>query len=194
MYQPDRGTYKKQSFLQMFYHSCLGKFIILLAFIVLLLVVAHVTVPSEEKMRTEMADDIRECIQENDSIQGDKLDDAVGNFFRIFTTADTTANDRELLDAFYKYNRIEIFRHGLYATARIHNNYRPEGTRVGFGIFGIVIPTVNFNDLLMRVGPLRKDYNQRLIKTTYGNDEYFGENPDLGDTYNSYDGHNSLNE
>ena len=46
-----------------------------------------------------------------------------------------------------------------------------------------MIPTVNFNDFLLRVGPLRKDYNQSIIRQTYGDDDYMGENPDLGGAF-----------
>ncbi len=58
-----------------------------------------------------------------------------------------------------------------------------EGIRVGIGIFGIVIPTVTFSDMILRVGPVRKDYNQKIIRNTY-DDEDLGNNPDFGDTYN----------
>ena len=188
MYQPDRGTYGKESYASMFFHSCLGKIVILVFLILALLLIARITIPSKEKMTAEMEDNIRECIQENDSIQGDKLDDMVGNVFRIFTKADTTANDKELVEAFYQYNKLQIYPHFFYSTARIHNNFRPEGTRVGIGIFGLVIPTVNFNDFLLRTGPVRREYNQQLIKPTYSTDEYYGDNPDLGNTYDTYEG------
>jgi hypothetical protein len=181
MNQPDRGTYKSKGKVgQMFYNSCLGKFIIALAVLGLLCIAAFLTVPSEEKMRLEISDDIRQCIQDNDSIQGDQLDDAVGNMARFFTRADTTANDKELMDAFHKYNKLEIYRHSLFATAYIHNNFRPEGTRVGIGILGMVFPTVNFNDFLLRVAPIHRDYGDGVIRSTinYGSD-YMGEDPNI---------------
>ena len=181
MYQPDRGTYsKKENVGKQFYHSCFGKIVILLAALGVLALIALMTVPSEEKMREEMRDNIRQCIQENDSIQGDQLDDAIGNVLHVFTSADSTALDKELMANFDKYNKLEIYRHNLFATAYIHNNFRPEGTRVGFGVFGIVIPTVNFNDFLLRVGPVRRDYKDGIIRQTihYG-DDYMGDNPHL---------------
>ncbi len=171
-------NYNKETPFQAFYHSCFGKFVILAVFIGALMVLAIATVPSTEKMEREMADNIRQCIQENDSIQGDAIDDAIGNIGRIFTEADSTADDKELMETFYKYNRVEIVRHTMYATARLYNNFRPEGVRVGIGMFGVVIPTVNFNDFLMRVGPVRRTYNRdRLIEPTY--DDYVGDNPNV---------------
>ncbi len=181
MHQPDRGTYRtKENVGQMFYHSCLGKFIILIGIMLIMAIIALFTVPSEKKMRKEMTDNIRQCIQENDSIQGDQLDDAIGNIIHMFTDADSTARDKELMDAFYQYNKLEIYRHSLYATAYIHNNFRPEGIRVGVGIFGVVIPTVNFNDFLLHVGPMQREYQDGTIRTTIpAGSDYTGENPDI---------------
>ena len=179
MRQPDRGTYNTHENVgQMFYRSCLGKFIILIGVLVIMAIIAVFTVPSESKMRKEMTDNIRQCIQENDSIKGDQLDDALGNLLHMFTSADSTVNDKEMMNAFYKYNRLEIYHHSMYATAYIHNNFRPEGTRVGVGIFGIVIPTVNFNDFLLHVGPMRREY-QDVPARTITTGDYAGENPDV---------------
>lgn len=101
MEQDNRNSYRtKQSLPQEFYHSCLGKIIILLVFLFVLFVIAVITVPSDKKMETEMLDNIRECIQQNDSIKGDAIDDAVANFSRIFTEADTTFDDKEAMEAF----------------------------------------------------------------------------------------------
>ena len=185
----------KENYGQMFYHSCLGKIIILIGVLALLAIIAVLTVPSEQKMREEINDDIRQCIQENDSIQSDQLDDALGNIMRIVTEADSTIDDKELMANFNKYNKVEIYRHAMYATAYIHNNFRPEGTRVGIGIFGIVIPTVNFNDFLLRAAPMRKDYNDGVIRSTIrSGSNYMGDNPDLGDTYDTYQGGGSSRE
>lgn len=188
MYQTDRGTYnKKESIFHMFYHSCFGKFVILIGACLVLYIIAMLTVPSEQKMKDEMIDNIRQCIEANDSIKNDWIDDAVNNVGYIFTEADSTVN-KELMATFNKYNKLEIFRHTWYSTARIRNNFRTEGVRVGIGIFGVVIPTVNFNDFLMRVGPVRRDYDQKLIQNSYSTDDYMGDNPDLGNTFDTYQG------
>ena len=82
-----------------------------------------------------------------------------------------------------KYNRLEYYDHTLFSTIRLYNNYRIEGVRCAVGIFGMVIPTANFNDFLLRVGPVRKDYNQPVVTNPGGDEEYFGENPDLGGVF-----------
>jgi hypothetical protein len=49
-----------------FTNSCLGKLFVLAVIIIILLIAAALTVPSEEEMRTQMEDNIRECLQDND--------------------------------------------------------------------------------------------------------------------------------
>ncbi|MBR1932929.1 MAG: hypothetical protein IJ841_04500 [Prevotella sp.] len=178
MYQNDRGSYRTQeSLFAMFYHTCFGKLVILAVVLGVLAIIAHFTRPSEQTMREEMIDNIRQCIERSDSIHTDWIDDAVANVGYIFTTADSVI-DKELLNNFKKYNRLEYYDRWLYSSMHVYNNFRPEGIRCGFGVFGVVVPTVNFNDLLLRVGPVRRDYNQPAIRS-YGEDEYFGTTPDL---------------
>ena len=66
----------------------------------------------------------------------------------------------------------------FFRTAYVYNNIKTEGTRVGFGLFGVVIPTANFNDFLLRIGPMRRNYNQRLIRSTTIDGD-LGTNPNI---------------
>ena len=180
MQQDARNSYRtKQSLPQEFYHSCLGKIAILVVLFFVLFVIAVITVPSDEKMEREMMDNIRECIHDNDSIKGDAIDDAVANFSRVFTEIDSTVNDKEVMEAFHKYNKLEIYRHSFYSTARLRNNLRSgEGIRVGVGIFNIVIPTVKYSDIILFVSTFKNYNKKRLIEPT-PQDEYVGENPNI---------------
>ena len=74
--------------------------------------------------------------------------------------------DQELIDNFNKCNELKYYRHSFYATTLLHSNFKPEGVRVGIGIFGIVIPTVNFNDFIFSIGPMHKGYEQDIIQGT----------------------------
>jgi hypothetical protein len=178
MYQSDRGGYrKKESVFGMFWHSCLGKIIVTGTVLVILMVIAYVTCPSEKYMREEMIDDIRQCIERPDSIQTDWIDDAIANVGYIFTEADSTVNV-ELLNNFKRNNRLVYYNHSLFSTMYVYNNFRIDGIRCGIGIFGLVIPTINFNDLLLREGPMRDDYNKHPTEVDTDN-YYFGETPDL---------------
>ena len=176
----NRSTYKRQSMSTEFTNSCLGKLIILADIIVILLIVAVVTVPSAEEMRTQMEDNIRECLQDNDIKRGDTVDEIFHNIRRPFTEADTTYNDKEKLEIFYRNNKLEIYSHTLFSTARVSNNLHPEGLREGIGIFGIVIPFLNYDDFLMTEGNVRGKNNDRIIKDAGVPEEMdYGDNPML---------------
>ena len=181
MEQTERGNFRThETVAQQFYHTCLGKLAILAGIILVLLLIAHVTVPDEETMMAEMNDNIRQCIEANDSIKTDAIDDAVNNIFYIFTTADSIPN-QEILDNFEQYNKLEYYPHTFYATTLLRNNFKTDGIRVGVGLFGIVIPTVNFNDFLFKLGPMHKGYEQKPIKATIIRGGYsFGNDPELG--------------
>jgi len=177
MEQFNQNTYKKATVWQDFYHSCLGKIIILAIIIFVLFLLAIISKPSESMMRWQMTDNIHECIQDNDSIQQDQIDDYVGNLAHILTHADTLQTDAEIWETYLELNRLEIYNHSFYRTARIINNVHPEGVRVGIGVFGIVIPTIKYSDLLLNTGRVRGNYNERLIRDVSVPDGYMGENP-----------------
>ena len=178
MEQFNPNTYKKQSTAQQFTGSCLGKIIICAAIIIVLLIAAAITRPTDSYMRWQMEDNIMECIESSDSIESDIIDDYVGNLGRVFTHVDSTAIHKELLDTYRKLNKLEIYPYTFMKTARIINNIHPEGVRVGIGIFGIVIPTVKYSDLLMNTGAVRGDYNKKLLKDQVP-EMYQGDNPNI---------------
>ena len=164
---------------KMFLHSCLGKLVIFAVILLVLFVIAVLTKPTDQEMRDEMNDNIMQCMEQNDSIRGDQIDDYVHNIGFIFTKADTTKIAQEWREAFDKYNRLEIYRHTFFTTAYIYNNIRAEGVRVGIGAFGVCVPTVNFNDFLLRTGPVHKGYNQKLIRNGVIPDTDLGSNPNI---------------
>ena len=178
MYRDDNFK-QKESVGQAFYHSCLGKLVILLIVIVILLLIAIVAKPSKTTMIAETTDGILECIENNDSIKGDKIDDYMSNIAHVFTTADTTQINPDLMAGLRKYNRMEIHDHTFLRTAYIHNNVHPEGKCVGLGVFGTVIPTLSYKDFLMYVGKMRGNYNERIIQDNYSEEPYIGENPNV---------------
>ena len=183
MYQADNTNFKtNESFTQEFTRSCLGRIIIAGVIVLVALIVAYFTAPKESDMDLEMTDNIMQCLEVNDSIKGDAVDDYVHNLTFIFTTSDTTMIPKDVLDTYYKYNRLESFRNTFHSTSYIHNNMHPEGVRVGFGIFGIIIPTVLYSDILLDVGPVHKGYEQKLNQApvaTQDEEEDLGENPNI---------------
>ena len=179
MDQFNRNTYKKETLFQQFYHSCLGKVIILAVVGIILFIVAAMTVPTDEKMRFETNDNVHQCLQDNDSIKSDGIDEFFQNIGRTCSHADTTLTNREVYDAYKKYNKMEVYRHNIFATTYLRNTLNTQGVRVGIGVFGFVISTVRYTDLVLDIGPARGDYNKKLIPDVVIPDEYIGDNPNL---------------
>ena len=178
MDQTSNGNFKKnESPIQAFYHSCLGKIAILIGILILLFIVAIMTKPTQKEMEMEMVDNILQCIQANDSIQGDDIDDQVNNMNSVFSRADTAKINKELLTSLKKNNKLEIYNHSFFRTAYIINNIHPAGVRVGIGMFSVVYPTVLYKDLLLNVGPMQKKYKDGIIRTGTINNHDLGTNP-----------------
>ena len=178
MDQTSNGNFKKnESPIQAFYHSCLGKIAILIGILILLFIVAIMTKPTQEEMEMEMVDNILQCIQANDSIQGDDIDDQVNNMNSVFSRADTAKINKELLTSLKMNNKLEIYNHSFFRTAYIINNIHPAGVRVGIGMFSVVYPTVLYKDLLLNVGPMQKKYKDGVIRTGTINNHDLGTNP-----------------
>lgn len=180
MDQSNRGSYRKEeTALEAFYHSCLGKLVVFGGLLVVLFIVAVVTKPTEDEMIVEMTDNILQCLEANDSIRGDGLDDQVNNLGNVFSKADTAKINNELIESFLKNNRMEVYNHSWFRTAYIYNNIHSEGVRIGYGFFGLVYPTVTYSDLLLNVGPMQKKYNDGVIRSTIVNTHDLGSNPNV---------------
>lgn len=180
MDQTNNGSYKKQeTAAEAFYHSCLGKLVILAAVLGILFILGVMTKPTNDEMEMEMVDNILQCIDANDSIRGDKIDDHVNNMSNVFSKVDTAQVNKDLRISLNKNNRMEIYNHSWFRTAYIFNNIHPEGVRVGWGMFGIVYPTVTYEDLLLNVGPMQKKYNDGIIRSTVIDTHDMGTNPNI---------------
>jgi hypothetical protein len=164
---------------QAFYHSCLGKIIILALVVAILLILAVLTKPSKKTMIAETTDGILECIEDNDSIKGDRIDDYMANIAHVFTSADTTEINKDLMEGLRKYNRMEIHNHTFLRTAYIHNNVHPEGVRVAWGVYGLVFPTVTYSDLLLYIGKMHGDFNKAILRNGALDNHDLGKNPDV---------------
>ena len=103
MNQTGNDNYRtNESVGNMFLHSCLGKLVIFLGILLILFIIAILTKPSDQEMRDEMNDNIMQCMEMNDSIRGDQIDDFVHNIGFIFTKADTTKVGQEWREVFDK--------------------------------------------------------------------------------------------
>lgn len=182
-----RGAYRRPSSINQFVHSGVGITVIIVAAIALLALLCMLTVPSDDYMQDKTANAIALCIKDNAKQRTDNVDDAVRNTEAIIATADTI-DLRRAMNEFTKYNRVEVFRHKLFATSWIFSNFHPEGRRAGIGILGIMVPVLHYDDFFLNPGPIRKEYNQPAIRTYNYGDDYMGSDPDLGNTFNTYEG------
>ena len=186
--QTNKSEYHKDTLASELRNSCFSKLIMLVAVILLLLLAAKMTVPSDDQMMYGTLDCVCQCIQKSHGVPGDKSDDIVRNTIASVSHETDTLKKDTILADFKKFNRIEIYHHTFFSTAYIISNFNSRGARAAIGLFGMVIPTVNFNDFVLRNGPIRKEYNQRIIRQTITSDTYLGDNPDLGNTYNTFEG------
>jgi hypothetical protein len=177
MHQTDRGEYRtKESAFKQFRHTCLGKIVIALGIFVLLLVLAWITNPSHKRMQEKMEDNIKESIWSRDSITADDMDifvSCIGHTFTSFTDS-VTDDMRNRWNLFIMYNDTAFYDHTFFSTMYVFNKLRSEHERCGVGIFGMVIPTADFNRFIPRDGE-RKEYNKPLIQQNVEEDPYFGE-------------------
>ena len=183
-----KSEYKKDTLGTQFLKSCLGKVVILVALIAILLIVAKFTVPSDNEMTYGTLDGICQCIEKSHGVPGDKSDDIVRNGIATFSHETDSLKKDTIMEDFHKYNRVEIYHHTFFSTSYIISNFNSSGARAAIGVFGMFIPTVNFGDFILRNGPVRKEYNQKIIRQTITSDSYMGDNPDLGNTFDTYDG------
>ena len=190
--QTNKREYHKETLAAEIKKSCLAKVIMLVAVMLLLMLSAKLTIPSDEQMMYGTLDGVCQCIQDSHGVPGDKSDDIVRNGIATVSHETDSAKKDTILADFKKFNRVEIYHHTFFSTAYIISNFNSRGARAAVGIFGLVIPTVNFNDFVLRNGPIRKEYNQRIIKQTITSDTYMGDNPDLGNTYNTFEGGGSI--
>lgn len=164
-------------------HSCLGRLIIAAAVLAVLAVIACLTRPGEEKMRLEIDDDIRQCLEERDSVTADWTETFVKNIRYMFTKADSVLTHPEDLQVFYEFNSLAFYDNMLFTTMHVHNSFYIEGKRCAIGIFGLIIPVVDFNDFLLREGPMFKEYERPKPSYDADSEEFFGDNPDLGGVF-----------
>ena len=174
--QIENGEFRtKESAFKQFRHTCLGKIVIALVIFVILLIIAWLTNPSEMKMRTEMEDNIKQSIWSRDSIEADGLDIFVSCIGHTFTHwNDSVTEDMKSRMRRFNQNPQYFYRNTFTSTMRLTCGFKGVTEKlVGLGIFGMVIPLVDFNQFVPREGPLPSHDDIRLIGGGEG-EEYFG--------------------
>lgn len=114
----------------------------------LILLILHVTVPSEERMRECVLDDAVSEVQDQADGLSSLLGDEANLLTNLLTSTDTAK--KGMRETILKYNEIEIDEGLFWSTAYLHNDHHIEnGELAAFGILGITIPMVLWEDLQM---------------------------------------------
>ena len=164
MINNNRGTYKKNDSFKEVNKGCIGRTLKFGVVIILLLILASISVPSERRMKEAVINSSIICVMANLQHAEDESDDIVRNIKAMVTSVDPKLEKSLTSMKFYhQLNTIKIYPHALYSTASIHNVAHPSGTRVAIGIFGIIIPTVSMSDFLLRTDVIRKEYKNGEI-------------------------------
>ena len=188
MRQADRGTYEKDSYSKELGRSCLFKIFKLGGVIILLLIIAILTVPTEKRMKKGAFDAVVLCILGDLVGEQDRADDFARNMSSMVTRLDSTSNNIEQVVTFSKLNTMEVYNHLFYSTLYIHNSARPQGVRAAIGIFGLFIPTVGSNDFLLNIEPMQFENRNRILGRPVEPGEAPQSDPlDYDDDYNPYE-------
>ena len=111
---------------------------ITIAVIVVLLFVAHFTIPSEKHIKRTITSFVKSDIKKK--------------------SADNMATDEDADSMFYTYNSIEVIHHSLYAEVVLHNRYKTNNIISAIGLYGIVFPLIDWNEYIVTNGPVKHKY------------------------------------
>lgn len=110
-----------------------------------LAVIAHFTMPSDEKMIAKAEDEIMEFVTDNARKLGNKLSSGIGDLASLLFLSDDVSNS--VKSRVLKDNRLVVKDHWLWKTVEVVNDKHPDGTRIGFGVFGFKYVDISASDL-----------------------------------------------
>ncbi len=182
MYNNQDSFKKHDSVWTTFHKSCLGRIIICVVVILFLMLLSVMLRPSEEKTVLETRDNIHQLILDNDTTKQDDVDNTLASIGYMFSSADSVPTDT-VMRTFYHLNKLEYRQHAFYTEVILSNTIHVMGKRCSMGLWGLVIPLVEYEDLLLNADVMRGEYNQKLIEAPKGGEEYFGSDPNLDQIY-----------
>ena len=126
-----------------------------------ILFILHVTVPSRERMINCVLEESVSLVQD----QADDISSLFGEDANLLTNllANTDAAKQGIMENILKYNHIEVEEGLFWTNAYLHNSkYGAEGEHVGFGILGITIPIVLWEDLQLMDNETSKSVDETV--------------------------------
>lgn len=140
--------------------GCLTVFLVgLVAIVFVVGLIAKWTVPDEEQHLENIREEVIECVD-------DKVDESLGfvgaTLLSPFTSMamKTDYVQSFLLDRFNQSNQIEYIRGTFWSKTRIINRIHPEGETISFGIFGMVFPSFDWDDIALLTDAESRDITQ----------------------------------
>lgn len=140
--------------------GCLTIFLVAIVAIVFVVgLIAKWTVPDEEQHMENIREEVIECVD-------DKVDESLGfvgaTLLSPFTSMamKTDYVQSFLLNRFNQSNQIEYIRGTFWSKTRIVNRIHPEGETISFGIFGMVFPSFDWDDIALLTDAESKDITQ----------------------------------
>ena len=145
-----------------------------------ILFILHVTVPSRERMINCVLEESVSLVQD----QADDISSLFGEDANLLTNllANTDAAKQGIMENILKYNHIEVEEGLFWTNAYLHNSkYGAEGEHVGFGILGITIPIVQWEDLQLMDNETSKSVDETVDSIEKAVDEVVDEIVDEDD-------------
>lgn len=115
---------------------------------IVLLVCAAIFVPNEKAHNEEIHADVIECIKDE---SGEWMDILGGSELKGLASIfmETGEVKEGIIDNFDHLNKIQVNKSWFWSTGKLINRLHPEGTTVSFGIFGMVFPFVDWDDIVL---------------------------------------------
>ena len=146
--------------------------------------ILHITVPSEERMTDNIVEDAYDGLKSNTETIAGLFDD--DNSLLTSLVFEYGYTQEEMAKSFYKYNQIVIDEHYCWSVGRIYNKNHPDGVVGSFGILGIVIPLVLWDDFSMS--------GEIYVPNNSKNEVYDYDAPAIDEDYQQHDSHENFSD
>lgn len=113
----------------------------------IILIVAHLTIPSDERMERAIIKDVQACVEDKAVSVSGLFGEEASALTSMFLATDASA--QSINENYQKYNATVIKRSWFWSVGKIYNCNSPNGVNVCFGMFGIVIPYVDWEDFAL---------------------------------------------
>ncbi|MDO4159335.1 MAG: zinc ribbon domain-containing protein [Prevotellaceae bacterium] len=109
--------------------------------------ILNITIPNDSRMERAIVEDVHNCVVDEAKSYAGFVSDELSGFANLLLSNNASAEVIE--QQFNEHNSIEIKRSWFWSVGKIHNAATSEGNTVCFGICGIVIPFVAWEDFIL---------------------------------------------